>query len=85
MVRLRKPYQYYFVNTLLENFYEVLKYMSEVFICRGGSGSGSGKPYPGAEKVLQTYLITADQDWVVPNNIINNELLTITNCKLNHW
>ena len=51
-----------------------VEYMSEVFICRGGSGSGSGKPYPGAEKVLQTYLITADQDWVVPNDIINNEL-----------
>ena len=50
--------------------------MSEVFICRGGSGGTSGgKPYPGAEKVLQTYLIAADQDWVVPNNIINNELL----------
>ena len=51
-----------------------VEYMSEVFICRGGSGSGSGKPYPGAEKVLQTYLITKSQDWVVPNNIINNEL-----------
>ena len=71
VVRLRKPYQYYFVNTLLENFYEVLKYMSEVFICRGGSGSGGGW---GGKTEFVTQIIETNQDFVMPTDIVNNEV-----------
>ena len=73
MVRLRKPYQYYFVNTLLENFYEVLKYMSEVFICRGGSGSGGGGSSGGKKKLI-TEIIDYNTNWTPPANIINGEV-----------
>ena len=51
-----------------------VEYMSEVFICRGGSGSGSGKPYPGAEKVLRSIFINTNTVWEVPNGIINNQI-----------
>lgn len=48
---------------------EVLKYMAEVMICRGGSGNGGGGVY---DKILKTEWITENTIWTVPT-VINNE------------
>ena len=45
--------------------------MSEVFICRGGSG---GNSHAGAEKVLRSIFINTNTVWEVPNGIINNQI-----------
>lgn len=60
----------YFVNTLLKKI-GVLKYMSEVFICRGGSGSGGGW---GGKTEFVTQIIETNQDFVMPTDIVNNEI-----------
>ena len=54
----------------------VLKYMSEVFICRGGSGSGGGGIWNGYAKVLE-YKIFSDPGLTgfnMPFNIVDNKV-----------
>ena len=49
----------------------VLKYMSEVFICRGGSGSGGGGS---GEKTFRQIIFENNDIFEVPNGVINNEI-----------
>ena len=61
------------VNTLL-NYQEVLKYMGEVMICRGGGGNGTGGGSHGSNKELVTLKFIENQNWTVPDDIVNNEV-----------
>ena len=45
--------------------------MGEVMICRGSSGGSSNA---GKEKVFTSFLFETNQNWVVPEGIVNNEL-----------
>ena len=70
LVRPGWSYLFIFVNTLLKK-QEVLKYMGEVMICRGGSGSGGSH---GSNKELVTLTFVESMNWMVPENIVNNEV-----------
>ena len=54
----------------------VLKYMSEVFICRGGSGSGGGGIWNGYAKVLEykVFTVAGSNGFNMPFNIVNNKV-----------
>ena len=73
LVRPGWSYLFLFVNTLLRK-QEVLKYMGEVMICRGGRGSGSGGGSHGSNKELVTLTFVESMNWMVPENIVNNEV-----------
>ena len=59
----------YSVNTLLNK--RSVEYMSEVMISRRGGGSGGGS----GELVYKSLTFTTNQNWTVPNGIINNEVI----------
>ena len=66
----------YFVNTLLKKI-GVLKYMSEVFICRGGSGSAGGNPNAGKNLTLMTSMYTTNTLFTVPESVDGNFMVRI--------
>ena len=73
MVRPMEGLTYFiFVNTLLRK-QEVLKYMGEVMICRGGGIKGGYNEIMGSVK-FKSELITENTIWTVPDNIVNNEV-----------